>query len=328
MEEEEEWESELAENIRSFCAISSDATAIIVDGTVVRKRNGLVLISGGFGGRYSINSTEIFDSTNNTVRKGPDMELGRYDHASASLPTGDVAVFGGFSLHTSLRWMSSCEVLDAKISSFKEISHMIDTRDVFAAILLQNGLVLLSGGNNSFRYVDSCELYNPADKTFSPSQAKMTIARGFHTASLLLDGRVLVCGGSGGACNTFQISEIYDPTTDSFSAGPSMIEARYFHTATTLLDGKVLVTGGVNGDRCNSTEFYDPTTNSFSKGPQMVVARCCHFSALLPDGRVLIGGGESYDSQKTTEIYDPMIDSFTTGVDLLHARSHASAALF
>ena len=75
----------------------------------------------------------------------------------------------------------------------------------------------------------------------------MSIARGYHTASLLGSGKVLVSGGGngGGAVNS---AELYDPSTGNWSSTGVMSIARgYGHTASLLGSGKVLVSGGYNG---------------------------------------------------------------------------------
>ena len=325
-QEEIEWESKLADNIRTFCMNGATGRGIVVDGTVVRTKNGLVFISGGYNCINSSTSTEIYDYANNSVRKGPDMKVARWEHASVTLPNGDITIFGGYNSKMNPKQLSSCEVFNVKSNSFSEIGNMINNRERPAAVLLPNGLVLIIGGANDFMYLSSCEFYDPLSKTFSRSKAQMTIGRGYHTASLLPDGKVLVCGGSDGYANL--LTEIYDPSADSFSAGPLLTVKRYYHTATTLADGRILLAGGENGYSSKSTEIYDPTTNSFTAGPKMLVARVCHFSVLLPDGRVLIGGGWSRESEQTTEIYDPITDSFTTICNLLEEREGASASDF
>ena len=326
MEEEEEWESELADNITTFYGNGSDATAIVIDGTTVRKPNGLVLISGNLGSYKSSTSTEIYDSINNYIRKGPEIKVNRYCHTLVTLKTGEVGVFGGYSSDMKCPWLSVSEVYNAASNSFSIVGNMVERRQSPAAVSLPNGLVLIIGGYDGPEWLNTCEFYNPLSKTFSPSKAKLMVGRWCHTASLLPDGRVLVCGGNG--ISPMQTTEIYDPSTDSFSDGPLMTVNRSLHTATTLANGRILLTGGENDMSSSSTEIYDPTTNSFSEGPEMVVARAYHFSALLQDGRVLIGGGETIESKQTTEIYDPATNSFTKGLDLLEKRHRAAASNF
>ena len=70
----------------------------------------------------------------------------------------------------------------------------------------------------------------------------MATARLFHTATLLMDGRVLIAGGQNGAsANRLSSTEIYDPVAKTFTPGPNMTVGRSGHTATLLVDGRVLI---------------------------------------------------------------------------------------
>ena len=308
MEEEAEleWERELEENIKKLCE-TCDTTAIIVEGISVRTQKGLVIVDCEFDLSDGSTCTLIYDSINDSFRKGPRMKVESWGYASVTLPSGNIAMFGGYNKNSKV--LSSCEVFNVESNSFSDIGDMIEKRWGPAAVLLPTGVVLIIGGHDASEPLISCEFFNPTYNEFSPSTAKLAVGRANHTASLLPDGRVLVCGG-GDEVTSFETTEIYDPSTDSFSGGPLMTERRSGHAATTLENGKVLLTGGINGNVSSSTELYDPTTNFFSKGPDMHVARYFHLSIPLRDGGVLIGGGLMYHrGYHTTEIYDYVTNS-------------------
>ncbi|MEJ7673503.1 MAG: kelch repeat-containing protein [Chitinophagaceae bacterium] len=69
----------------------------------------------------------------------------------------------------------------------------------------------------------------------------MKTRRAAHTATLLKNGHVLVCGGF--ASSTLSSAEIYDPKSKIFKPVENMSIPRSGHTATLLPDGKVLIAG-------------------------------------------------------------------------------------
>lgn len=139
---------------------------------------------------------------------------------------------------------------------------------------------------------------------------EMKTARSDHASVLLPDGRVLVIGGTDGT-TSLKSSEVFDPSTEKWSATGDMKTARRGHTATLLLNNKVLVTGGYDGKAALLTaEVYDPSTGVWTAtNGSMLTSRRFHTATLLPDGNVLIAGGvvgpASISDEKATELYLP-----------------------
>ena len=95
--------------------------------------------------------------------------------------------------------LRSAEIFNSGDGKFVAAPSMKVSRDEPTATTLQNGKVLIVGGDST-----TAELYDPASNTFAETGA-MASSRHGQTATLLRDGGVLIAGGG------FQKLEIYDP---------------------------------------------------------------------------------------------------------------------
>src|SRR6266513_5638074 len=153
----------------------------------------------------------------------------------------------------------------------------------------------------------------------------LVVPRTAHAATALTDGRILITGGRDSAGNIVAVSEIFDPATETSTAGATLTTPRVDHTATLLADGRVLVAGGNDGNGpVNSAEIFDGS--GFHVLPSMGAARARHTATLLNSGQVLIAGG---DAAGTAEIFDPTTDSFSSALLAMAApRIGHTATLF
>jgi hypothetical protein len=152
--------------------------------------------------------------------------------------------------------------------------------------------------------------------TFIPT-GNMTVPRSGHTATLLMDSKVLITGGivpGLGGGQVLSSAELYAPATRGFTATGNMTTARRAgHTATLLPDGRVLIAGGYGAGSSvfASAELYDPSTGVFTPTGDMIEPRGGHSAILLATGKVLIVGGYgTYPNVADAELYDPDTGTF------------------
>jgi Kelch motif len=124
-----------------------------------------------------------------------------------------------------------------------------------------------------------------------------------HAAVRLLDGRVLVIGGSSDDTNP-ATAELYDPASGTWSATGNMLKPRYGFPPTLLLDGRVLV-GDTDDPRADvpltGAEVYDPASGTWSSAGMVSTTEEWGglTATVLRDGNVLVAG------QAGAKLYDP-----------------------
>ena len=295
--------------------------------------DGRVLVSGGLindrlDGQVSA-AAELYDPSRGSWSAAGGMLEARWGHTATRLPDGTVLVTGSYVGGGDP--LAAAELYDPRSGQWTTTRAMSRGRGGHTATLLSDGRVLVVGGGAEDNLAEggprsaSAELYDP-DTARWTSVGTMTEARKGFTATLLLDGRVLVAGGDAG----FASAELFDPDTGRWSATGSMLEGRFGHTATLLTDGSVLVAGGCacsDPGATASAELYDPGTGRWTATGSMSTARIFHTATRLADGTVLVVDDGLVDIRTSAELYDPASGHWTATATPARSRFGYTATL-
>jgi centrosomal CEP192-like protein/galactose oxidase-like protein/Kelch motif protein len=171
--------------------------------------NGKVLLAGGLGEGLDLASAELYDPATGTFTTTGSMTTTRQGQTATLLNNGQVLIAGGLNGTPQGIAMATAELYDPATGIFTATGSMTSARVGQTATLLNNGKVLVAGGDASGV---SAELYDPATGTFTAT-GNMNTARENHTATLLNNGEVLVAGGGGNSGNNTSLAsaELYIP---------------------------------------------------------------------------------------------------------------------
>ncbi|HLX29936.1 MAG TPA: kelch repeat-containing protein [Casimicrobiaceae bacterium] len=228
------------------------------------------------------------------------LRFARAGHAATLLPNGKVLVVGGAAAVAGAATDTSAEIYDPATGQWKLTGALGVGRSDPKATLLNNGQVLVVGGDRgeitpqSLGLLGTCEIYDPATGTWSNTGSLNTPRDGF-TATLLANGEVLVAGGVDNADEPLKTAEIYDPNKGTWRYTGSFGGARLLHAATRLADGKVLIVGGASDDdflaAIGGATVYDPATGTWNGAGGLYTPRAQATASLLANGDVLVAGG-------------------------------------
>ncbi len=157
----------------------------------------------------------------------------------------------------------------------------------------------------------------------------MNSVRSGHSATLLINGKVLIAGGGSVTGST----ELYNPANGTWSLTGSLSKGRSGHNAVLLTNGKVLVIGGADSNGAiPGPELYDPTVGTWSIVGQMITPRSACTTTLLSNGKILVAGGNtnnstSHSTLSTAELYDPSTATWAETGAMNHYRSEHAATL-
>ncbi len=222
----------------------------------------------------------------------------RQGHTATLLEDGRVFIAGGERIdETTVRYWESTELFNPRTGAFDNGPTMGGwTRKGHTATRLDDGRVLLTGGIGLADDEEEtwlvAQIYEPSEGSFSPTPLPMQEQRAYHTATLLDDGRVLLTGGVVDG-RELATTEIYSPSSRTFTAGPVLREPRSHHAAVKIGPSTVALIGGRGSDQVLADiEFVNADLPTSTEGPSLSTARSHVAAAMVPGAdAILVAGG-------------------------------------
>jgi hypothetical protein len=182
---------------------------------------GGVLIAGGWNGHAADSAddppwdplfAELYKPTSQTFDATGSMSTTRVGHVAIRLASGKVLMLGGVpslqNIHSQPPQPAYAELYDPGSQAFSSVENLPMSRQGYTATLLDNGQVLITGGEQLGTVVRTVELLDPTNGSLTATGGLVTGRKG-HTATRLNDGRVLVTGGTDSDGNALASAEIY-----------------------------------------------------------------------------------------------------------------------
>jgi hypothetical protein len=239
--------------------------AVPAGAAAVALSDGRTLILGGLDATGAPSNAALFyDPASRSTSPAGALLAGRTGHTATALSDGRVVVSGGV---IGGLVSGDVEVFDVASGTSSLAAILPEPRSGHVAARLAGDAVLVAGGSG----VDGAALQSAAVVDASTGMVtaltgQLSVARVDASATTLIDGRVLVAGGSDGIAD-LATAEIYDPFAQTFSVlATSMSVPRRGHAAVLLPhNASVLVAGGTSNGVVQSgadlflpAEFPDP----------------------------------------------------------------------
>jgi len=260
-----------------------------------------------------------------------DMPTPRWGH-SAAVVNGKIYVIGGLTSETGFlngKPISVVEEYDPATDTWTRKADMPQPRGyLYGSHPVVDGKIYITGGGKSAS--SRVDAYDPATDTWN-RVADMPTPR-ILMARIAFDGKVYTFGGKtgtlGSSAPTVDVTEIYDPKTDTWTEAAPMPTRVWEHSAIEVND-KIYVIGGATGQNSiQILQVYDPQTDTWTNAtPKPLNTR--GFSATKVCGKIYTFGGWLNSGQRPyadTWVYDPITDTWTQAAPLPDYRATLSTS--
>jgi N-acetylneuraminic acid mutarotase len=254
-----------------------------------------------------------------------DMPTPRWAH-SAGVVNGKIYVIGGIASETA--WLngkaiSAVEEYDPATDTWTRKADMPAARGYLEGSLpvVDGNIYLIGGGKSAVARVD---IYDPVMDTWS-SGADMPTPRN-NVATVAWNDKIYAFGGQtgtlGSSAPTVNVTQVYDPRTDTWAQAAPMPRGVWGHSAE-MIDDKIYVVGGASATNAlRIVQVYDPQTDTWTSATPIPKATR-NFGASVLCGKIYVVGGWLNSMQtpySDTWVYDPTMDTWTASAPIPEGR--------
>ena len=196
---------------------------------------------------------ELYDRIAGTFSSAGTMVSPRAEHTATLAPDGRVVLCGGTN---GSQILDSAEFYNPATNTFTAVSTRMSTpRKGHVAVLSGTIIGFVSGTGDGVNVLTSMDSFNSAPMTFFATAA-VSPGRAYASASINMDGTMLIAGGSDGTSNRSDAAFWNGNVNFLFD---TMSVPRAHHTSTAMLGGRILIAGGetIPGSPTATADLYD-----------------------------------------------------------------------
>jgi N-acetylneuraminic acid mutarotase len=262
----------------------------------IAEYNGKIYFMGGYpGARITSDSVQVYDPTSDSWELGPPLPLPLH-HTMASVANGRLYIIGGEAGNPTAGesvFQNGVYMLDEQAGAWVPRAPMPTARSGGGSGVI-DGKIYVAGGRPPRGH--DLAVYDPVQDAWTelpniPTQRN-------HLGVGAINGKLYVAGGrfgGGVGSEMTDILEIYDPGTNSWTRGASLLAPRAGVTAA-VANGCLYLIGGEGNDAdergvFDLNERYDPIANTWhSEAPLPLAMHGITGEATL-DGWIYVPGG-------------------------------------
>jgi N-acetylneuraminic acid mutarotase len=243
---------------------------------------------------------------------------------------GKIYAIGGYLDQISFSGhLGTNEMYDPATDTWETKESMPTARNRFGIAVVQNKIYVI-GGETDEGYTGVNEVYDPLTDTWE-TRTPMPTVRADLSANVVDDKICLIGGteiyGYGYWPRTINVTEVYDPVTDSWATKTSIPTAVCGY-ASAVVDNKIYVIGSIGWGEPSSgiNQIYNPETDTWALGSSMPnwfterAASAATTGVFAPKRIDILWDDEHH-------VYDPENDSWSTATSMPTSRLSLGVAV-